>query len=281
MDRVHSTLINRKRLRSPDTSLQNSSRMLGCNRKVIKSKRRMSLNFLPHLLPSTLYYSLTNINEYNDKRLIKKQKKTSSKLDIGYASEDDSDKKPMSTIKKSQSDSTITAKSHSNFLSSLTQSLPLFEHLHLLPKWCRRSVTSAYDTCSSPDIDISIEDIKKTRTKPSLLMYSKKYTKLKKSLKQKFSSKANSYDASTEYTDPEQSENDVDLLPSNLVSSASAYNYQNSESLFYNRYTTTTTTTTTTATTTTTTGYSSDIEPETATITRILTEIPDQPLYSG
>jgi hypothetical protein len=205
----------------------------------------MSLNVLPNLSPSIFYYSLTNINDYDDKIFIKKQKKTSSKLDIGYASEDDFDKKLIHTIKKSQSDDTIRLKTTSNILSSLTHSLPLFEHKHFLPEWWRHSITSAYDTCSNPDIDLSIEETKKTSIKPSLLMYSKKYRKIK----QKSSLISNSYDASAEYTDPEQSENDVDILTS---SSSPIHHHQNSESLFYNRYTTTTT------------GYSSDIEFETA-----------------
>jgi len=202
----------------------------------------MSLNIIPNLSPSIFYYSLTNINDYDDR-----QKQTSSKLDIGYASEDDFDKKPIYKIKKSQSDYTINFKSSSssNIISSLTHSLPLFEHNHFLPEWWRHSITSAYDTCSNPDIDLSIEETKKASIKPSLLIYSKKYTKIK----QKSSLISNSYDASAEYTDPEQSENDVDILSLSPI-----HHYQNSESLFYNRYTTTTT------------GYSSDIEFETTTI---------------
>jgi hypothetical protein len=194
----------------------------------------MSLNILPNLSPSIFYYSLTNINDYNDQQ----KQKTSSKLDIGYASEDDFDKKPIYKIKKSQSDYTIYFKSKSNIISSLTHSLPLFEHNHFIPKWWRHSITSAYDTCSNPDIDLSIEETKQSSIKkPSLLIYSKKYTKSPLV--------SNSYDASAEYTDAEQSENDVDILPS---SSSPIHHYQNSESLFYNRYATTTT------------GYSSDID---------------------
>ncbi|CAF5190914.1 unnamed protein product, partial [Rotaria magnacalcarata] len=65
-------------------------------------------------------------------------------------------------------------------------------------------------------------------------------------------------------TDPEQSENDVDVLSSDLVSLSPVNHYENSDSLLYNRYTTTTTT-----------GYSSDIELETKTVP---SEIEDQPL---
>jgi hypothetical protein len=194
----------------------------------------MSLNILPHLSPSIFYYSLTNINDYDDQIIRKKQKKTSSKLDIGYASEEDFDKKPIYSLKKSLSDSKMNFKPISNILSSLTHSLPLFEH----HEWWRHSITSAYDTCSNTDIDLSIEETKKPSIKPSLLIYSKKYTKIPLI--------STSYDASAEYTDPDQSENDVDLFSSD---------YRKSDSLFYNRYTTTTT------------GYSSDIEPETTTTT--------------
>jgi hypothetical protein len=201
----------------------------------------MSLNIIPNLSPSIFYYSLTNINNYDDNR----QKQTSSKLDIGYASEDDFDKKLIYKIKKSQSDYIINLKSTSNIILSRTYSLPLFEHNHFLPEWWRHSITSAYDTCSNPDIDLSIEETKKSSIKPSLLIYSKKYTKIK----QKSPLISNSYDASAEYTDPEQSENDADILSLSPI-----HHYQNSESLFYNRYTTTTT------------GYSSDIELETTTI---------------
>ena len=104
----------------------------------------------------------------------KKQKKTSSKLDIGYASEDDYDKKRIFLMKKSLSDYTINLKASTNILSSLTHSLPIFNHNHFLPEWWRHSITSAYDTCSNPDIDLSIEETKIAATKPSLLMYSKK-----------------------------------------------------------------------------------------------------------
>ena len=121
----------------------------------------------------------------------------------------------------------------SNILTSLTYSLPLFEHSE---SW-RHSITSAYDTCSNPDIDFSIEETKKISTKPSLSIYNKKYrTNKRKS--------SNSYDASVEYTDAEQSENDLDILSSDL---SPIHHHQNSESLLYNRYTTTT-------------GYSSEIE---------------------
>ncbi|CAF3834286.1 unnamed protein product [Rotaria magnacalcarata] len=264
IDYVNSTLINRKRSRSPDININIISISSKPNRKMTKSKRRRSLSYLPNLSPSKLYYSLTNINDYDDKIIRKKYKKTTSKLDIGYASEDDYDRKPISKIKTSQSDNAIRIKLKSNVLSSLAQSLPLCAHVHLLPKWWRHSITSAYDTCSNPDIDMSIEETKKTRMKPSLLMYSEKYTKIKKYIEQKSPLKSNSYDASTENTDPEQSENDVDVLSSDLVSLSPVNHYENSDSLLYNRYTTTTTT-----------GYSSDIELETKTVP---SEIEDQPL---
>lgn len=165
-------------------------------------------------------------------------KKTCSKLDIGYASEEECEKKPIFTLKKSQSDSRLNGKLCSTRFSSLTHSLPLFEHEQ---KW-RHSITSAYDTCSNPDIDRSLHE--RRRFKPSLLMYKKKY------LQSPFVS--NSYDASVEYTDDEPSENDLDFM------SPSINDYQNSPSFVYHRYMTTTTTTTTT-------GYSSDIEHETTT----------------
>ena len=214
-----------------------------------KSKRRMSLNTLPHLSPSIFYYSLTNINDYDDPIPSKKQKRASSKLDIGYASEDEFDKKPIYSIKKSQSDSILHSKpARSNNLSSLTHSLPLFEH----DEWWRQSITSAYETCSNPDIDLSLEESRKLSIEPSLLMYSKKYTK-----HQQISPLiSNSYDASVEYTDAEQSENDVDIL-----SSSPTHHYANGRALFYNRYTTTTT------------GYSSDIELESTTIPSEIEEI--------
>lgn len=205
-----------------------------------KSKRRMSLNPLPDLSPSIFYYSLTNINDHEEQIPAKKQKKMSSKLDIGYASEDDFDKKPIYAMKKSQSDCTIHSKPVSNILSSLTHSLPFFDH----QQWWRHSTTSAYDTCSNPDIDLSLEETKKVSTKPSLLMYSKKYIKTRRTSPLI----SNSYDASVEYTDADQSENDVDILSSDLATSVS----RNGDCLFYNRY----------ATTTTTTGYSSDVELE-------------------
>jgi len=243
-----------------------------------RSKRRMSLNLLPINSPSTFYYSLTNINDLDDKIITKKQKKTLSKLDVGYESEDENNHseknlQPKFPIKKSQSDYLIGQKSNNkNIFSSLTHSLPSLEHNHHLPTWWRHSITSAYDTCSNPDIDLSLEETKKSQIKTSLLMYSKKYTKFKRiksisqqqslssppisNLKQKkFLSNptSNSYDASAEYTDPEQSENDVDILSSDFNSTSPVHHYQNSESQFYNRYTTTTT------------GYSSDVELETTT----------------
>jgi hypothetical protein len=255
------------------------------------SKRRMSLNLLPINSPSTFYYSLTNINDIDDQIIPKKQKKTLSKLDVGYESEDEnnhSDKnlQPIYHLRKSQSDYLIGQKTdQKNIFSYLTHSLPSFEHNHHLPTWWRHSITSAYDTCSNPDIDLSIEETKKLQTKTSLLMYSKKYTKFKRiktpsqqpslsspisNIKQKPSPPnptSNSYDASAEYTDPEQSENDVDILSSDFNSTSPLHHYQNSESQFYNRYTTTTTT-----------GYSSDVELET--ITRSETEDQQTP-HSG
>jgi hypothetical protein len=243
-----------------------------------RSKQRMSLNLLPINSPSTFYYSLTNINDIDDNIITKKQKKTLSKLDVGYESEDEnnhsSDKnlQPIFQIKKSQSDYLIGQNlNNKNIFSSLTHSLPLLKHNHHLPTWWRHSITSAYDTCSNPDIDLSIEETKKSQTKTSLLMYSKKYTKFKRIKSQQQSSSSppisnikqkklpsnptsNSYDASAEYTDPEQSENDVDILSSDFNSTSPVHHhYQNSESQFYNRYTTTTT------------GYSSDVELETTT----------------
>jgi hypothetical protein len=238
-----------------------------------RSKQRMSLNLLPINSPSTFYYSLTNINDLDDNIITKKQKKTSSKLDVGYESEDEKNLQQIYQIKKSQSDYSVEQKlnHNKNIFSSLTHSLPILEHNHHLPTWWRHSITSAYDTCSNPDIDLSLEETKQSQTKTSLLMYSKKYTKFKRiksfSQQQSLSSPpppqitnikqkklpsnptSNSYDASAEYTDPEQSENDVDILSLSPI-----HHYQNSESLFYNRYTTTTT------------GYSSDIELETTTI---------------
>jgi hypothetical protein len=239
-----------------------------------RSKQRMSLNLLPINSPSTCYYSLTNINDIDDQIIRKKQKKTLSKLDVGYESEDEKNLQAIFHIKKSQSDYFIGQKlNNRNLFSSLTHSLPLFEHNHL-PTWWRHSITSAYDTCSNPDIDLSLEETKKSQVKTSLLMYSKKYTKFKRikpvSQQQSLSSPppliannkqkklpphptSNSYDASAEYTDPEQSENDVDILSSDFNSTSPVHHYQTSESQFYNRYTTTTT------------GYSSDVELETTT----------------
>ena len=73
-----------------------------------RSKRRMSLNVLPIHSPSTFYYSLTNINDLDEKIITKKQKKTLSKLDVGYESEDENNHsdilQPIYQLKKSQSD---------------------------------------------------------------------------------------------------------------------------------------------------------------------------------
>ena len=232
--------------------------------------------------PSTFYYSLTNINDLDENIISSnKSKRTLSKLDVGYESEDEnhhSDKhlRPMmSQMKKSQSDFLIGQQMNNqkNLFISRTYSLPSFEHQHHLPTWWRQSITSAYDTCSNPDMDLSLEETKKSQAKTSLLMYSKKYTKFNRtqSLSQQQSLSppstenhkpkkipsnppSNSYDASAEYTDPEQSENDVDILSSDFNSTSPIHRYPNPESQFYNRYTTTTTTTTTT------TGYSSDVE---------------------
>ena len=236
-----------------------------------RSKRRMSLNVLAINSPSTFYYSLTNINDLDEKIITKKHKKTLSKLDVGYESEDETNHQiqPIFHLKKSQSDFLIGQNlSTKNLFTTRTHSLPLLEHRHHLPTWWRQSITSAYDTCSNPDIDLSVEETKKTQTKTSLLMYSKKYTKVKRIKSQSLSSPStsnpkqkkmpsnptsNSYDASAEYTDPEQSENDVDVLSSDFNSTSPVHHYQNAEPQFYNRYTTTTT------------GYSSDIELETTT----------------
>ncbi|CAF4268512.1 unnamed protein product, partial [Rotaria sp. Silwood2] len=280
IDSLNFSTHNRKRPRSPliqhiTNNIQ--SKPFYIKRKMATSKRRMSLNLLPINSPSTFYYSLTNINDIDDQTITKKHKKTSSKLDIGYESEDENnhlDKNLHSVyhIRKSQSDYLIRQPiPNNNIFLSLTHSLPLFEHNNHFPTWWRHSITSAYDTCSNPDIDFSIEETKKQQTKPSLLMYSKKYTKFKRiksfsqqqtlsslssNIKQKklpLNPTSNSYDASAEYTDPEQSENDVDILSSDFNSTSPVHHYQNSESQFYNRYTTTTT------------GYSSDIELETTT----------------
>ncbi|CAF1273357.1 unnamed protein product [Rotaria sp. Silwood1] len=283
IDSLNSAIHNRKRPRSPLIQHINNniqSKPFYIQRKMATSKRRMSLNLLPIDSPSTFYYSLTNINDIDDQTITKKQKKTLSKLDIGYESEDENNHshknlQSIYRIKKSQSDYLIGQTiPNNNIFLSLTHSLPLFEHYHHLPTWWRHSITSAYDTCSNPDIDFSIEETKTQQTKPSLLMYSKKYTKFKRiksssqqqtlsspssNIKQKklpLNPTSNSYDASAEYTDPEQSENDVDILSSDFNSTSPIHHYQNSESQYYNRYTTTTTTTT---------GYSSDIELETTT----------------
>ncbi|CAF1192107.1 unnamed protein product [Adineta steineri] len=240
IENINTSLNSRKRPRSPDINPNICSISLEVNSIMAKSYQPSSVNVLPTLSPPTFYYSLTNINDYDDNIVRKKQKKTSSKLDIGYASEDDIDKKSSFLTKKSQSDYTVNLKSSTNILSTQAHSLPSLEHTHLVPDWWTNSATSAYDTCSNPDIDLSIEKKKKTKIKPSLLMYDKKYTRIEP----KSPLTSNSYDASAEYTDPEQSENDVDVL-----SSLSPIHYcQNSESLFYNRYATTTT------------GYSSEFE---------------------
>ena len=238
-----------------------------------KSERHMSLNLLSNPSPSIFYYSLTNIHDFDEQQRSKKYKKTISKLDVGYESEDDpvhpSDKQiqPIFSIKKSHSDYYVGHKLP-EICSSLTHSLPLFKHNQFLPNWWRHSITSAYDTCSNPDIDLSLGETKKTQAKTSLLMYSKKYTKVKRikvpsqassvvpSAKKKTSLNptSTSYDASAEYTDPEQSENDVDMLSSDFNSASPTHQYPQSECQFYNRYTTTTTT-----------GYSSDVELATTT----------------
>jgi hypothetical protein len=228
---------------------------------------------------------------------MKKQKKTLSKLDVGYESEDETNHQhplteriiqPIYSIKKSQSDYFVGQRIN-HPCSSLTHSLPLFEHNQLLPTWWRHSITSAYDTCSNPDIDFSIEETKRTQNKTSLLMYSKNYSKyqrMKNSIRfpllpstavntTKYRTvvhpTSNSYDASAEYTtDPEQSENDVDVLSSDFNSTSPVHHYPQVDTQFYNRYSTsmntTTITTTTTTAMTTTTGYSSDIEFETTTL---------------
>ena len=243
----------------------------------------MSLNCLTINSPSTFYYSLTNINDLDEKIIEKKSKRTLSKLDVGYESEDehhhhhhhDSDNHFRSIVqmRKSQSDS-LLGQQLNNLFTSRTHSLPSLEHRHHLPTWWRQSITSAYDTCSNPDIDLSLEETKKSQVKTSLLIYSKKYIKFKrmksipqeqslsppsitnnKSKKTSSNPASNSYDASAEYTDPEQSENDVDILSSDFNSTSPVHRYPNPESQFYNRYTTTTTTT----------GYSSDVEIETTT----------------
>ncbi|CAF1366901.1 unnamed protein product [Adineta steineri] len=298
-DSLYCSIRTRKRSRSPlIRTLNNNNIQLKSiymkRRKITRSKRRMSLNLLPIKSPSTFYYSLTNINDdiavVADDQINtnKKQKKTLSKLDVGYESEDETNQSnenllPIFHIKTSQSDYYIGQKLHTNnktSFSSLTHSLPLLEDNHHLPTWWRHSITSAYDTCSNPDIDLSIEETKKTQNKPSLLMYSKKYTKYKqfKSSQQPLSPPliqnktpsnppSNSYDASAEYTDPEQSENDVDLLSSDFNSTSPIHHYQNSELQFYNRYTTTTT------------GYSSDLELETT--TTLPSETEDQQMFSN
>ena len=210
----------------------------------------------------------------NNRIRIKKRKRTASKLDVGYESEDennylDKNLRPIFHIKKSLSDYSIRQTKNTSL--SLSHSMPLLVHNHHLPTWWRHSITSAYDTCSNPDVDFSTEEKKTKQTKPSLLMYSKKYTKFKRikasyqqqtysspmsSIKQKSTPQnpaSNSYDASAEYTDPEQSENDVDILSSDFNSASPVHRYHSSKSQFYNRYTTTTT------------GYSSDVELETTT----------------
>ncbi|CAF1643968.1 unnamed protein product, partial [Adineta ricciae] len=241
IEHLHTSVCNRKRPRSPDIKPNICTISIQFNQPMAKSTQRMSLTVLPTLSPSTFYYSLTNINDYDDDTgMRKKQKRTSSKLDIGYASGDDFEKKSCFLRKKSHSDYSIHTKPTNLILSKRIHSLPSFTCNQVLPEWWRHSITSAYDTCSNPDIDTSIEEKKKSSKKPSLLIYSKKYTKFES----KTSATSNSYDASGEYTDADQSENDVDALSS----SSPTHYYRNSEALFYNRYTTTTT------------GYSSDIE---------------------
>ncbi|CAF1061378.1 unnamed protein product [Adineta ricciae] len=281
LDSLYYSKSNSKRCQSPlilssNNNLQSNS--IYMNKDMARSKRQMSLNLLPINSPSTFYYSLTNINDLDDQiNTNKKQKRTLSKLDVGYESEDETNQsdeslQPIFQIKTSQSDYYI-GQNFTNYnktsFTSLTHSLPVLEHNHHLPNWWRHSITSAYDTCSNPDIDISIEEAKKAQVKPSLLMYSKKYTDSKPSpsqlspLQSKLPSNpaSNSYDASAEYTDPEQSENDVDILSSDFNSNSPVHRYHNCEPQYYNRYKKTTTTTTTT----TTTGYSSDVELETTT----------------
>lgn len=219
-----------------------------------KSKRRLSLNVLPNHSPSIFYYSLTNIDDNDDdhdndhhhhnyeKQTIsrKKFKVTSSKFDIGYASEDALEKPIINPMRKTRSDTSIHSKASWNlFSSSLTHSLPLFDHQSSSSSSWEHSTTSAYETSSNPDIDRSLEETKKTSIEPSLAIYRRKYTQSPVI--------SHSYDASVEYTDGDQSENDVDLSTSIPI-----HHYGKGESLVYNRYATTTTTTT---------GYSSDIEP--------------------
>ena len=295
IDSLNLPISYRKRPRSPADSIPRQpslNQSFFLKRQMARSKQGLSLNPLPLYSPSTFYYSLTNINDIDDQQvMVKKQKRTLSKLDVGYESEDETNHHPIAihqqtifSIKKSQSDYHLTKKNE-RICPSLTHSLPLFQRQQFLPTWWRHSITSAYDTCSNPDIDFSIEETKKTACKPSLLMYSKKYTKYNRTQRLseapsqaspdsniKHESPAHpashSYDASAEYTDPEQSENDVDVLSSDFNSASPVHNYSNSKSRYYNRYTTTTTTTTTMTTTaanTTTTGYSSDIELETTT----------------
>ena len=157
-----------------------------------KSKRCLSFNSHPPIC----FYSLTNIDDDDDEQRLtprKKFKKTSSKLDIGYASEDDLEK---------------------------------------------YSTTSAYETCSNFNLER-----KKISLSPSLSIYRKKY----------FTS---SYDASVEYTDGDQSDNDVDISTSIPI-----HHYGKGESLYYNRYATTT-------------GYSSDDQP-------LMSSIHSEPCWDG
>lgn len=248
-----------------------------------KSKKGLSLNPLPLCSPTTFYYSLTNINDIDDQIVTKKPKRTLSKLDVGYESEDEINQQNSSiqntqaqfSMKKSHSDYHLTGIKKLVWSSSLNHSLPLFKRQNGVRNWWRHSITSAYDTCSNPDIDFSIEEKKKNRNRTSLLMYSKKYMKfnrVKNSSQQCSSTQtekspnlkyqpspvhptSNSYDASAEYTDPEQSENDVDILLSDFNPASPVHQQTKCKSRFYNRYTTMTTTT----------GYSSDIELETTT----------------
>ena len=204
-----------------------------------------------NLSPSTLYYSLTNINDVDEQYIqtttTTTTTKTLSKLDVGYASEEDELEKhqlqPIYRMKPSRSDSHIDRKSNPIF-SSLTHSLPILERNNS-DWWWRYSITSAYETCSNPDMDLSIERAKTVNTKPKTV--------------KRPTLPSYSYDASAEYTDPEQSDNDVDVLSSDSPSSSLAHQYPTSDSLVYNRYTTGTTATTTT------TGYSTDVELETST----------------
>lgn len=207
--RHSSSFINHKRRRSPVIL---STKF---NRQMAKSKRRLSFNVIPNLSPSIFYYSLTNIDNddhhpYKQSTTRKKFPTNSSKFDIGYASEDALEKPVICLMRKCRSDTSIPSCHHR--LSTTTTS------------------SSAYETSSNPDIDQSFNQTKQLSIEPSLSIYRKKYTQSPVI--------SQSYDASVEYTDGDQSENDVD-----------SPNHHHRESLVYNRYATTTT------------GYSSDIEP--------------------